>query len=173
VRPRNGWLVSGLSVVLAIIVALGLFLWYLGRQERVRIVRSAVRTGGALMAVNSEGLLQLNEHYSLPKTCSLENMQEAKDLSNAFLCAPLHPPVTSQIVKPGVVVIPEGTRAFYLGRSFILPGGRLVAPYAANTYDMARDGAVEVERIRITQAPNENLEGWVEIHFLGRVCCGL
>jgi hypothetical protein len=41
------------------------------------------------------------------------------------------------------------------GRPFLVGGGRLVDPYSANSYDMARarDGAVEVETIRITEGP--------------------
>jgi hypothetical protein len=88
-------------------------------------------------------------------------------------CYPAQKPISSQIVKNGIVLIPEQTKAIYTGRAFILPGGRVVQPYAANTFDMAKDGAVEVERIKITQPPNKDLEGWIEIHFLGRVCCGL
>jgi hypothetical protein len=173
---RNAWLIAGAAVALgAVTAASGLFLYlqYLEKQARIRIVRSGTGSG-ALMAVDSRGLRQLNELYSLPRTCSEANFLAASDLDTKFrLCYPVLPPITFQMVKKGVVLIPEGTRAVYLGSRFILPGGRLVNPYAANTYDMARDGAVEVERIRITQPPNENLEGWVQTGFLGRVCCGL
>ena len=37
----------------------------------------------------------------------------------------------------------------------------MVKTYPANTYDMARDGAVELERIKITEGPNVGLEGWI------------
>jgi hypothetical protein len=117
------------------------------------------------MAVDGDGLRELNELYSLPKNCFPANFR--------FACGSVEVPITSQLINKGVVRIPEKTRAMYLGRRFILPGGRLVEPYAANRLDMARDGAVEVERIRITQPPTEGLEGWVDISFLRRVCCGL
>jgi hypothetical protein len=51
-------------------------------------------------------------------------------------------------------------------RRFVLSEGRLIAPYPANTYDMARDGAVEIEKIKITSPPNEGLEGLVQMGFL-------
>src|SRR5260370_40863175 len=139
---------------------------------------------GVVMAVDADGLRQLNELYSLPKTCTKANLaalEKARRISSTGavalmemqLCFPMTKPVTSQMIKKGVVLIPGKTKAKYMGRSFVLPGGSLVEPYAANTYDMARDGAVEVEKIKITQQPNKNLEGWIEIHFLTRVCCGL
>ena len=70
------------------------------------------------------------------------------------------------MITKGVILIPEGTKAVYTDRRFVLPGGRLVEPYAATVSDMARDGAVEVERIKITQPPYENLEGWVYTQLL-------
>ena len=129
------------------------------------------------MAVDGDGLRYLNELYSFPKTCTEANVRAARDpQANLKLCYPAYlnlVPVTSSVVKKGVILVPSGTRGISVGRSFILPGGRLVQPYAANTFEMARDGAVEVERIRITQPPNENLEGWVVEGFLGRVCCAM
>jgi hypothetical protein len=174
VQQKNARRIIGLVVVFAVTVALGLllFLRYLDSQARIRILRSSTGSG-VLMAVNAEGLRELNELYSLPKTCSPDNFYSADILTKIQLCNPIPRSITSAMVKNGLVLIPEGTRAIYMGRHFILPGGRLVFPYASDTFDMARDGAVEVERVRITQPPNTNLEGWVETHFLGRVCCGL
>jgi hypothetical protein len=151
-----------------------LLLRYIGKQEQIRIVRDS---GGALMALNAPGLRELHELYSFPKACTedfgkSETDAGVKGVLLLKFCNQPAPPITRQMVKEGIVLIPGGTRAIVIGRSFILPGGRLVDPYSANTYDMARDGAVEVERIRITQPPNENLEGWVA-SGLGRVCCGL
>lgn len=187
-RVRNRWLIASLVVVLAVGAGFGLlflFLNHLGKQARIRIVRSGTESG-VLMAIDVDGLRQLNELYSLPKTCSEANLMVTLDKSGRIaaptgsamlmqmqLCQPRQTPFASQMINKGVVLIPEGTKAMYLEERFILPGGRLVEPYAANTFDMARDGAVEVEKIRITQPPNKDLEGWVEIHFLGRVCCGL
>jgi hypothetical protein len=84
------------------------------------------------------------------------------------LCFPVSKPIPNDL-GPGLVRIPEGTRGTATGRMFVLPGGRLAEPYPANTFDMARDGAIEVERIRITQPPNRGLEGWVYTGSLRRV----
>lgn len=150
-----------------LLVVIG-FLAYLGKQERIRIVR-----GGALMALDTEGLKRLNELYSIPKACTEENMASSTDPLRFQVCFPSPKPAQAEANKNGIVVIPDGTEAEFNGSGFVLPGGRIVFPYPANTYDMARDGAVEVEKIRITKPPNQGLEGWIEIHSLRRVCCGL
>jgi hypothetical protein len=178
VRVRNPWfiaLIACLILVATVATALLLLGWYVSRQQRIRIVRGG-SGGGVLMAVDGDGLRYLNELYSLPKTCTKANVRAVRDpLVYVQLCNPASNlvPVTSQMVKKGVILIPQRTTAISVGQSFILPGGRLVQPYAANTFEMARDGAVEVERIRIMQPPNENLEGWVVEDFLGRVCCAM
>jgi hypothetical protein len=131
------------------------------------IVRTA-NGKGALMATNSDGLRQLHDLYSLPKTCTEANVRAARVPEVMFLCTPVSKPIPNDIGL-GLVRIPEGTRGTAIGRAFVLPEGRLVKPYAANTFDMARDGAIEVERIRITQPPNVGLEGWVYNWALGRL----
>lgn len=156
-----------LTLLFAVITLFGLLFYYLGKQARIRIVR-----GDAAMAFDAEGLRRLNELYSLPKTCTEENMRTATLLIRLHACFPSRKPISVEDAKNGIFLVPDGTAAEYEGRSFVLPGGRLVLPYPSNTYDMARDGAVEVEKIRITQPPNEGLEGWIEVHFLQRVCCG-
>lgn len=146
-------------------------------DNQKRIVRSARHGEGALMATNSDGLRRLQEMYSLPKTCTEANMRTARealalkkpeDAMKVFLCWPASKPIPDD-VGLGLVRIPEGTKGTAIGRQFVLPEGRLVEPYSANRFDMARDGAIEVERIRITQPPNVGLEGWVYTGFLGRV----
>ena len=161
------FLLLGLLVLFAVVGTIGFLLRDVGKQEMIRFVRSGGE-GGALMAVDADGLRQLNSLYALPKTCTLANTQTTPMPEAMFLCFPRPKPIAREMIVKGVILLPEGTKATYMGRRFVLPGGRLVQPYAANTYDMARDGAVEVERIRITQPPHENLEGWVYTQLLGR-----
>jgi hypothetical protein len=129
------------------------------------------------MAVDADGLRELNELYALPKACTKDLGQSTADAVMKMrlllqFCSPDPPPITNNMIRKGVVLIPEGRRALSIGKwGIILPGGRLVDYYPATTYEMARDGAVEVEQIRIAQPPNENLEGWIVTQFLGRICC--
>jgi hypothetical protein len=170
-RLRNPWIISYVVVVFATALGMLLYLQYIGGKKGIiRTVRS--NTGsGVLMAVDADGLRQLSELYSWSQTCTEANLQPGSGILTK-ICLPkfnfTERPMTSQMINKGVVLIPEGTTGLCTGRRFVLPGGRLVEPYAANEYDMERDGVIEVERIRITRPPSENLEGWVEIHFLGR-----
>jgi hypothetical protein len=132
-----------------------------------RIVRTD-HGEGALMATNSDGLRHLEDLYSLSKTCTEANMRKARLTEAMSLCRPVSKSRPDD-VGPGLVRVTEGTRGTVTGRMFVLPGGRLVEPYPANTYDMAKDGAIEVERLRITQPPNPGLEGWVYTGSPGRV----
>ena len=140
---------------------------YLFSVNPGRIVRTAPGEG-ALMATDSAGLRQLNDLYSLPKTCTEANMRSGHVPEVLFLCQPVSKAIPSEFGS-GLVRIPEGTKGVMTDRKFVLPGGRLVEPFPANTFDMARNGAVEVERIRITQPPSVGLEGWVYTGSLGRV----
>ena len=171
-RLRNPWLIAYVGVVFATASGMLLYLQYMGGKKGIiRTVRS--NTGsGVLMAVDADGLRKLSELYSWSQTCTEANLQPGSGILTK-ICLPrfnfTERPMTSQMINNGVVVIPEGKTGLCTGRRFVLPGGRLVEPYAANEYDMARDGAIVIERIRITGPSKENLEGWVEIHFLGRV----
>jgi hypothetical protein len=140
---------------------------YVDTRVRIRIVGPG---RGALMATNSQGLRRMNELYALSKTCSAPNMHNA-NAPNVRVCAAPDPLIKSENRSSDLVYIADSTRAISTGRSFLLPGGRLVVPYEANAHDVERDGAVEVERIRIE--PNELTEGWVEAALLRRVCCAM
>jgi predicted transcriptional regulator len=75
-------------------------------------------------------------------------------------------------VTDGPVFVPDEARVRYKGRKFLLKRGRLVVPYPANLYDMARDGAIEVERIEITEGLHiKGLDGWVQTNSVKRVLC--
>ena len=163
--------VRGLLIVTATFATLSLatfgFFVYDGHRAQVRVIRS--REGsGVLMATNAEGLKRLQEYYARPKACTEAKMRAGGVL--AFkLCWPDPIRISSSNVEPGLVLIPEQTRALSMSRRYILPGGVLVDPYPANTYDEARDGAVGVEKVRITQPPFKGLEGWVWGGSLGRI----
>jgi hypothetical protein len=113
-----------------------------------------VRKGGAPMATGPSALLRLHGLYLTPKNCTEENMRKAH--LPLTLCTPNQN--ASQDV-PGLVHLREGTKAIAIDRKFLLPGGRLVEPYPASTYDMARDGAIEVVRLKITRPSKVNLAG--------------
>jgi hypothetical protein len=156
VRLRTIWLIASFVVVVPASIGFGIFL-YQEKQERTRVISGA----GALMAVDPDGLGELNQLYALPKACSKEN---------PGACAVSQPVVSTQLVKKGLVLIPAGTTVMFIRPQYILPGGRLVDPYVANAYVMARDGAVAVEHIRITEL-NQNREGWVKSGSVERECC--
>jgi hypothetical protein len=61
-------------VIVAALAAVGLLLRDVGKQARIRIVHSG-REDGVLMAVDADGLRQLNDFYSLPTTCTATKMR--------------------------------------------------------------------------------------------------
>jgi len=67
----------------------------------------------------------------------------------------------------GVVSIPNGTKGRVVDRK-IYRDGRLIDPYPTSRNEMERDGAVELERIRITEGPHKGVEGWVLSSVLRR-----
>jgi hypothetical protein len=68
-----------------------------------------------------------------------------------------------------LVFVPNKTRGIARGERFLLKGGRLVIPYSANTYDLQRDGAMEVEGIEITEGPQTGVMGWAPVNYFQRL----
>ena len=68
-----------------------------------------------------------------------------------------------------VAFIPNKTRGVFKGGYYLLKDGRLVTPYPANSYEMQRDGAIEVEKIKVTEGPQKGLEGWIPAQRLQRL----
>lgn len=66
---------------------------------------------------------------------------------------------------PQGVFIPNGTKANIQNRQF-LQDGKLVEPYAANSYDMQKNRAIEVESVKIKDGPHRELQGWLPKRFL-------
>jgi hypothetical protein len=93
-------------------------------------------------------------------TPSPDGILLARDLPelNALVAANPIPP-------SNVLRVPNGTKGLALKRKF-LRGGRLVDPYSANTYDMERDGTVEVVLFELTDGPHRGSKGWVKASFL-------
>jgi hypothetical protein len=121
--------------------------WFINSQEvnnLVRIVHGS-EEAGVWVATNEDGLRAMSETNG---TASDVPKSEARNR---------------------LVFIPNETRGRYKGRKFLLKGGRLVDPYPANTHDMERAEAVEVEKIKITEGPSEGLEGWVQTNHLKRL----
>lgn len=171
-------LVSGVTILGAVagftaFEALRPTLRKMDTEAAIRIVHSAAGNGGVLMAIDEVGLQYVSELYALPKTCTKENYTAAdKSIQEKlFLCEKPRQQLIPQMIRKGTVLIAEQTKGIFLRRSFLLPNRHLVAPYAANSFDMARDGVIEVEKVRITEGPNRDLEGWIETSLLTRLCC--
>ena len=121
--------------------------WFLNTAEvdnLVRIARGGT-SGGIFIAIDQNGLRMLSE--TIEMDANIPKLQAER----------------------GLVFIRNGTRARYLGQKFLIKGSRLVEPYSANSYDMARDGAIEVERIKIMEGPSKGLKGWVQPQSLQRL----
>jgi hypothetical protein len=158
------WLIATAVAVLTVIIAYAAVyeaIAYLKKQDRVRIVRNGA--GGALLAVDADGLRLLNEYYALPKTCTEKDVRGTIKILG---CYPTLTHITDGMIKKGLVLIAERTRAEITAESYVFPDGRLVSNYSGTLFQCAKDGAVHVERIRITHPPHKNLEGWVAAHFL-------
>jgi len=123
------------------------------------------------MAVSTDGLRTLDAMYALPKDCTEANMRSARVTEVLSLCNVPQPSLKSEN-RAGLIYLWPGTKAMATGRKFVLPGGRTVVPYSANTYDMARDGAVEIEHIKIHDQHLE-ADGWVVAAELQHVCCAM
>jgi hypothetical protein len=75
------------------------------------------------------------------------------------LLAPNTPPPSN------VISIPNRTKGRVVDRMF-LKRKKLVDPYPANTYDMERDGAIEMVLFEVTEGPQRGSKGWIGAWFL-------
>jgi hypothetical protein len=124
---------------------------------------------GALMAVDADGLRQLNALYAVPKVCGDQSFKARTDPGTWFKLCLRSVPLTPETVKKGTVLLPPGTKAISMDTRWVLSDGRLSVSYPPlNTV-----GAVEVEHVRITQPPNKNLEGWTVRGYLQCDCSPL
>jgi hypothetical protein len=136
--------IGTLTVVGSVVAALA---WFLNTAEVDNLVRIARGTtaGGIYIATDENGLRALSKASEMES--DIFKLQAGR----------------------GLVFIRKGTRGRYRGRRFLIKGDRLVEPYPANYYDMIRDGAIEVERIKIVEGPHKGLEGWAHPNDLQRL----
>ena len=66
---------------------------------------------------------------------------------------------------PKGIWLPNGTKGNMVDRKF-LRRGELLPPYPANSFDMERDRAVEVARIRVKDGLHKGVEGWMPNTYL-------
>ncbi len=66
---------------------------------------------------------------------------------------------------PAGILLKPGSKITVLGRRFLQPG-ELVESYAANSYDMQRNLAVEVLFVEVQHGQQRQLQGWLP-HY----CC--
>lgn len=148
-REFRPWIAAGIITFIATFFAAPVIcvIWFLNTAEVDNLVRIVYggRELGVFIATNENGLRTLSE-------------------ANGTASG-----ISTHAGRDGLVFIPNKTKGRYKGQKFLLKGGRLVDPYPANSYDMARDGAIEVERIKITEGPHKGLEGWVQTNCLKRV----
>jgi hypothetical protein len=107
-RWYKGWLV--LAAVILVPVAL---LYYFGQQRQRRIVPDL---GGALMAVDADGLRELYSLYALPKICADPGFRKTADYLSRCMRAVQIP----GSIKKGMVLLPPGTRAISTDARHIL-----------------------------------------------------
>jgi hypothetical protein len=122
--------------------------WWANDQDQkagVRIVNAGPDAAGVWIAANDDGLRVMSDQ----------------------IISPLGVP--SNTADGNLVFVPNKTKGIAKGRRFLLKDGRLIQPYPANTYDMLRDGAVEVERIKITEGSQRGLMGWLPSYYLQRL----
>jgi len=129
--------------------------WFFNDQDqkfRVRLVNGGPDAAGVWIAADDDGLRVMSNKPLIPPS------------PFGFQLA-----IPTNTADAKLVFVPNKTRGILKGRQFLLKGGRLVQPYSANTYDMLRDGAVEVERIKITEGPQKGLTGWLPSGYLQRL----
>ena len=129
--------------------------WWANDQDqmgRVRIVNSGPNDAGVWIAIDDDGLRVLSDQLLI-----------SQDLFGLRYLIP------TNTANDKLVFVPNKTRGIAKGVRFLLKGGLLVPPYPANTDDMLRDRAVEVERIKITEGPQAGVVGWLPSQYLQRL----
>jgi hypothetical protein len=94
------------------------FFYYVGRQMRRRIVPNR---GGALMALDADGVRELSALYAVPTFCGDRNFQKTANYLTSCLKATR---ITSERIKKGLVLLPAETRGVATDTRYILSGGK-------------------------------------------------
>jgi len=156
------------AAVLVIALAVGL-LRYLDQTTKRRIVPKGP---GALMAVDADGLRELHALYARPKICGDTNYRKSANFVAVHQLCDSAVPIAPDALKNGVVLLPGGARAVSVDTRYILAdGGFAASSYSPGSINgMIRDGAVEVEYVRLSHPVDKNTEGWVVSGYLQCEC---
>lgn len=140
---------------------------YLSRQLQKRIVPDGT---GALMALNADGLRQLNILYARPRACGDRDIRSRLESGEWWtLC--MQPIQIPSAVGNGLVLLPPGTKAKSLKTQVVFADGTLAdSEKFRNQAAETRAGAVEVERIELKGASRNNRTGWVPRGYLQCEC---
>jgi len=160
------------TLVLLIVCGSAISVVWLMHWMSVRSAIRIVRPDGAWMAVDQAGLARLNALHAASPECRRRLSESNRDPHQVHGCLTPNVSINTapQADVTNLIPLKHQTQATALARGFLLPDGKIVAPYAANRYEMDTAGIVEVEKIRVDTTGNE---GWVETYTLHRVCCGL
>lgn len=115
------------------------------------------------MAIDTDGLRELYELYAVPKICADRSLSKEADPRLYIASCVKAVRITPDLVGKGTALLRGGTKAISLGHSYVFGNGRLApSSYSPRSHSGAdRDGAVPVERIRLTDGPYKGLAGWV------------
>jgi hypothetical protein len=146
------WFLFSLSLVVILVGSL-LAWWAKDQNQRaaVRILNAGENAPGVWIATDENGL---------------------KVMSNrTMMSSPFGTPsdIWPNTADDKLVFVPNHTRGIARGERFLLKGGRLVIPYSANSYDLQRDGAMEVEGIEIMEGPHKGVMGWAPVNYFQRL----
>ena len=131
------------------------------------VIGNGSQEPGILMATDEDGLRVMSTKPPI--------QIKVVDKDGALMLGELHlPPRAPRTTQPkkGQVLVINGTKAVSIGVKFLLKDGRLVDPYPTSGFEMEKDGVVQVERIRLTDGPQQDWEGWVRSDDLQRTCTG-
>jgi hypothetical protein len=137
------------NMIGALAAMAAIFLLY--RQLSQRMAERVVRPEGALIAVDADGLRELNELYALPKICGDSNFAKQADPRPYIARCVKAVRLTPEIVSKGTILLAAGTRARSLGTRQVLQDGYV---------------PLQVEKVRVTDGSNEGRVGWVVDGYL-------
>ncbi len=169
-KIRAPWIIAGVIVVsFAIDISAFRILYVQWSKPPIEeiVIGTGAQEPGILMATDEDGLRVMSSKPPIQVTVTDEN----GIMVLGGIHIPLQAPRTAQ-PKKGQVLVLNGTKASFINGKFLLRDGSLVDPYPTSRYQMERDGVFEVDRIRITDGPQRNLEGWVRSDDLQRTCTG-
>lgn len=165
-KVRAPWIISGVIIV-SFAIDISVFRILYARLSKPLVEEIVIGTGaqepGILMATDEDGLRVMSSKPPFQVTV----IDEIGTMVLGGIHIPPQAPRTAQ-PKKGQMLVLNGTKASFIIGKFLLKDGRLVDPYPSCRYQMEKDGVIEVDRVRITDGPQRNLEGWVRSDDLQR-----